>query len=207
MKRILQDHRIGLAALALSVTLVLTLTLRDFARDVIVVPIAQFLWLTNLYLRAIPQPVLWGIFLTATLYVAVGSLSENKTRRRRRKEPPLAYSGPVETELKWVRLSAHGNYGRWRLAQRLTDLAATALALCAHEAESEVKRSLARGAWEAPPEMKRYFRAGLGPPITRPGFLWPRRSAAELRNHPLRTTSPRDVIAFIEQELEEEHGR
>ena len=81
------------------------------------------------------------------------------------------------------------------------------VALRLHETENEAKRLLAGGKWTGPQEFVDYFRAGLGPPITRPGFLHLGKRAARVRIHPLVTTSPADVVTFIEHELEGSHDR
>ena len=128
MNVLLNRYRYWIAGAVLLLTLVLAIVLRDFTREVIVIPIAEFVWLLDYYLKGLPQPIVWAIFLFVTLYVAVSSIAQAPHKKKRAAESTLEYPGPVEAELKWIRLASYGSYGRWRLAQRLAILLVDALA-------------------------------------------------------------------------------
>ena len=57
MNPTLDRYRYWVAAAVAGLTVALAILLRGFVREFVVIPIVQFLWLINLYLRGIPQPL------------------------------------------------------------------------------------------------------------------------------------------------------
>ena len=149
---------------------------------------------------------MWGLFLAVASYVALNSFSKTQRKRRGGEEVAMQYLGPVESELKWIRLASYGSYGRWRLAQRLAGLLAKALAQHYRMTEAEAKRALQAGRWEVPPEIRAYVLMGLGTPESRPPIIRLLRPRSRPQGAP-HTSDPNAVMDFIEAKLEELYVR
>jgi hypothetical protein len=199
--------RVALAATIALVTLALAVVLRDQVREVIVLPMVRFAWLLGLYVRIVPQWALWAVFLTVALFIAIGSvLQPVGGARRRRAELPLEHPGPIKSEMRWIRLAQRGSYGRWRLAQRLAELVAQARAHTTRTPLARVKRQLARGRLGAPDEIAAYVEAGLNPPPSRTTWLALNQLGRQQAQRPALHIDPNRVIAYIEDEIEGNHG-
>jgi len=184
--------------------------LRGFVRQVIAVPLLYFYWITRLYLQSVPQVFLWVIVLVIAFLLAAKSLGA--TRRPIRIAPVAreAPIGPVEAEMGWIRLAARSGYGKWRLAQRLAELAADVLAHRRGITPGQVRKQLRVGELDAPPEIRAYMKAGLGPIPSIPlGCLlgpWARpQPRADFHATDL---DPERAVEFLEDRLEvqRDHG-
>jgi len=146
MSKVWRD-RLILVAMAAFLVGVLAYLLRDFSREMIVRYLARYVWVLNLVLLSIPRPLLWTLFILSLLTITFRSLAAEEPQTRPSVAPdhlPPAV-GPVAAEMHWVQLARVGHYGRWRLAQRLADLAAEALAYQRGLPSSDVKQLLRRG--------------------------------------------------------------
>ncbi len=140
----------------------LALVLQDFSRQVIIARFARAIWVGHLLFQSIPRWVLWISFLTLALFVAVRSLRKDSKPFWKATDEERSSSGPVEAEMRWIRLAAWGSYGQWRLAQRLAELTLEALAHRERANPARIKHLLIAGALGVPPEVLSYLRAGLG---------------------------------------------
>lgn len=194
--------RLVLAVAAALLVGTLAYLLRDFSREMIARYLARYVWVVNLVLLSIPRPLLWTLFILALLAITFRSLAVEGSLA----QPSVALDhlppavGPVAAEMHWVQLARVGHYGRWRLAQRLADLAAEALAYQRGLSPSDVKQSLRRGEIALPAELMLYVRGGLGSVIAPPARFsrWHRGRPTSV----LSTERAADLVRYLEEELE-----
>lgn len=97
--------------------------LRDVVYQVVVVPLAYFLWILNFYYSALPQWLVWVIVVSLLFLATVWNLIPD-ARASNRKEPVHHRSqGEVEALTVWISKAQQGNYFRWQLANRLGRIA------------------------------------------------------------------------------------
>ena len=198
-----------LLGLVLLMAAPLVLVLRDFAREAIVVPLLYVLWLGRLLFRSIPQPLLWSLFLTLVLFVAVRSLGKRGGSVGGMREAEAESPGRVWVWARRIQLAARGDYSRWRLAHYLRKLTLDVLAHRERLTSEQLKRRLGAGEVHAPPAVQAYLRAGLMPMPSGPiGFL----SRLRHRLRPRARISPLDpdlesAVQFLENQLEVSHDR
>jgi hypothetical protein len=199
--------RLALVALVLLLTALLTVLFRGVARDLIVVPLLQALWIGGLALGVVPQILFWVLLLVVGLLVAVHSLTEYKGRRRNAEKAKAVYRGRVRTLLRWVQHASESAYFRGHLARRLT-----ALAIEVQEYRKkrtpEVLDPEHFGArlegLDVPPEVRAYLQAGTTPmsasaltSVSRLArWLQPRKRA------PFLDPGLEAVVRFLEDQLE-----
>jgi hypothetical protein len=201
--------RLLLLALAVLLTAVFALLLRDFSRQAIIVPLARLVWIVHVLLLIIPRTLLWVLFILLLLRIAWRSLNLPPApigERRPESMPPA--TGPVEAEMHWVRLAGEGTYGRWRLAKRLSDLATEMLAHREGVTLQETRRRLWRGELALPARVQSYLQSGLDIlTAPEPGFsLWRRRDRQTEGARPLSAESAEEAIGYLEQQWEVRHG-
>ena len=195
-------------ALALWILLgALVLAFRDLAQ-VVVARLARLLWAAHLLFQSIPRWALWTALLALALLLALRSLAPPRHRRDMADEEPPPATGPIAAELRYIRLAEQGRYGQWRLAQRLAELAAQALAYRDRIPPTEARQRIHAGTADLPEGLRRYLHADLGSiGASRRGLL------ASLRRGlaPPPAATPRtaalppeadQAIAFIEELLE-----
>jgi hypothetical protein len=201
--------RLLLLGLVLLLAAPLVLVLRDFAREAIVVPLLYVLWLGRLLFRSIPQPLLWSLFLTLVLFVAVRSLGRRGGSAGGMREAEEEYPGRVWVWARRIQLAARGDYSRWRLAHYLRKLILDVLAHRERLTPEQLKRRLGTGEVDAPPAVQAYLRAGLMLMPSGPIGLFSR-LRQQLRSRA--RTSPLDAdlesaVQFLENQLEVPHDR
>ncbi|NLS78401.1 MAG: hypothetical protein GXY76_14175 [Chloroflexi bacterium] len=194
-------------ALVLSALLLLAaliLAFRDIARAV-VTRLAQVLWTVHLLFQSVPRWAWWTTLLAAALSLAARSLAPRRPKRPAGDEEPLPAVGPITAELRYVRLAQQGRYGQWRLAQRLAELAAQALAYRDRIPLQEARQHLRAGNSGLPEGFRRYLQADLGSlgESARKRLALVRRRPDAPRVTESRP-QPDQVIAYIEQLLEVE---
>jgi hypothetical protein len=194
-----------LAALILLLAIPLQLVLLDLARDALAIPLMAVFQVGQGLLQAIPQLPLWALLIVIALFIATGSLAGKHAAARKRSVVKTTYVGPVQVIARWIHQGARGYYFRKRLAHRLGRLAVTALAPHERLTPRQARESLDR--LNAPPEVRAYLLAGLGPEfaeIPRPANLLTRlRDLLKMsaRNAPL-DLDPDEVVRFLEHQLE-----
>jgi len=201
MNKVWRNRLIFVAAATLLVG-ALAYLLRDFSREMIVRYLARYVWVLNLVFLSIPRPLLWTLFILSLLVITFRSLAAEEPRAR----PTVAQDhlppavGPVAAEMHWVQLARAGHYGRWRLAQRLADLAAEAMAYQQGLSPNDVKQLLRRGEIALPTELLLYVRGGLGSVISPPVRFarWRRGGPASA----LDAEHAADLVRYLEEELE-----
>ncbi|RMF25951.1 MAG: hypothetical protein D6759_20525, partial [Chloroflexi bacterium] len=165
-------------ALALILTVALTLLLRGLVRELIILPLLQLYWVARILLESVPQLLLWGLFVGLAFLIAGGSLLRWQREQERTESERRPHPGRVATWARWIRQAEEGDYSRWRLAHQLGGLALDLLAYRQQCPQEQVKRQLEEGTLAMPPEVRAYLRAGLGRGIWGPsgrlGRLWHR---------------------------------
>lgn len=184
--------------LALASAACLAYLVKDFIRDVIVLPLLYVFWYLTLFLRSLPQFLFWAIFILVALIMALRSLSRERDERGSKIEPP-ALGGPVAV---WSRLIHHaeaGGYSRWQLSQSLARLTWELVGDGERLTTQQIDTRLRRGELDLPPEIRAYFQAGMAPyqPISR----LKRRLLGNHTNTPL-DLNPEQVIQYLEEKLD-----
>lgn len=195
---------IGIAVAALTITLAVLLV--DLAREAVAIPVWYLIFVGNLVLGFLPQPLLWSLFLAIVLLIAVKSL----TRRRKhaakgRRKIEVIYPGRVRALLRWIQNADEGVYFKQRLAQHLGKLAVETQAYRERLAPGSIKQRLDN--LDAPPEIQAYLQAGLTPfvqPSTGPLALFKRWLRPDTSTSPL-DLDPERAVQFLEHQLEATH--
>jgi hypothetical protein len=203
--------RLPLVGLALLLAGVLALAATGAVRDMIVVPLLYMFWVTRLLYESIPQALQWVVFLLVAVLVAAKSLA------RRPPPPPNPHPATVQAGrvAAWERLlrQSSDDYGRWRLAQRLSAMAMQTLAEREQCSPHELRQGLEDGTLELPDDLRSYLRTGLAfsaPASRLGGSFWQRlvagyRMSGTTRAAPL-DLDPEQVIQFLEQTVQRTIG-
>ena len=196
-------NRLALAALAALAIGLLSLTLRDFVREAIVLPIAYTAWVVGVLVESLPQIIPWLIFLAVGLIIALSSLIDRPKRDRAADGVTADRRGPVEALARRIDLATHGYYFRWHLARRLRELAVDAIAYRRRLTSEQVKQRLAAGTLDLPPAIRVYLEAELAfGSVSRLADLKRRlRPGASAFASPL-DLDPAEVIRFLEDQVE-----
>ena len=205
------SERLSRVALTLLLVGMLALVVSGGVRDTIVVPMLYMFWLAGQLYQSIPQALLWGVFVVAAVLVAIQSLAW-------RLSPPM-YAAPATAQLgrvaSWERMlrdSTEDDYGRWRLAQRLSTMAVATLADREQCLPHELRQRLLDGSLDLPAEVRSYLRVGLA--ASAPGSrsqrsFWRRIVAGRIGGvQPVDRPNldPEPVIQFLEQTVQQTIG-
>jgi hypothetical protein len=146
-----------LLSLWLLAAFLLAFPLRDAVEQLILQPLAYFLWLLNMLYRAIPQPILWVLVVAVMIYAAASLFLKNFTPSfsRPRKRAPVY--GPVEETVQMLNRDSRGVYFKWQMARTLSEIALDLQELHTHSPS----RTLDFDNRPASPEVRRYLDAGL----------------------------------------------
>jgi hypothetical protein len=139
----------------------LTLVLRDFMRESVVVPFLYGLWIARLYVESLPQTLFWVLLIIAALIIAGGSLIGRSKPRAKARAIEGEPTGRVTQWAMRIRLGNQGEYFRARLARRLGQLALATLAHREHRTLEEIREALESGEFDGPKEIAAYLQAGL----------------------------------------------
>ncbi len=168
--------------------------LRDVVYEVVIIPVAYFLWILKLYYELIPQWILWTLLVVFLFLLVLWSFLP-EIQLPSRKGPRAAQpEGEVEALVVWIRKSRQGNYFKWQLANRLGRIARRL---------DEV--SGPRGRQPSSDEaVEKYLDAGLNYsfvdfPGPRSRFPRPPRTPLDLE--------PGKVADYLESQMEHDSGR
>ncbi len=176
---------------------------KGLAYRTIVVPILYVLWVTELALRIIPQPVVWAIFMVLAFIILVKSLSNPQKSRRRIYKPATRHLGRVEELAKLIQFSRKWSYSRWNLAHHLAELASEILAFRERCTSKQIQERLEDGVLKANWDIRAYFQAGMKKEMSWQTGLFSKikhwRRSQELRS-PL-DLDPENAVHFLEDQL------
>lgn len=157
--------------LGLPLAILLGWLLRDLIRELIVVPIAYFLWSLERAFESLPQPIVWGALVLSTLMVGLRLLAGSMVF-----SPPVTFTsevgGRVSEWLRWLDLTRRGVYSRDGFARHLGDVAVAVLAHQQRCTQSEIRLRIREGAFDLPQPLDIYLRAALGRGSLRQDSIW-----------------------------------
>lgn len=186
-------------ALLLLLAAALAYVAQDFVDRAIVTPLLYFYWLGRLLWAAIPQAVVWGLFLLVAAVITGRSLWQRRTRPQRMQLLATPPSGRIDTWLRLIERADQELYYRWQLAQQLRQLTLGALAHDQRLSRREVRQKLRENDLGLPPEVQAYFQASatsLGH-LGRPRWPWLR---AKAQATPL-DLKPEKIAQFLEEKF------
>lgn len=148
-------------ALLLILAALLTPFLKDFIRDVLLLPLLYAAWLARIIFETIPQVAIWIIFLVVALLVALRSLSGGRAVRLDSRETPVRVTGRIESWARLVDQAGQEHYARWRLAREMRKLTLAILASEKQLSQEQVMRALQDNRLDLPPEIRAYLQASM----------------------------------------------
>jgi hypothetical protein len=194
---------IGLVLLPIGL---LALIINGTIGDTVVVPLLFLGWAAQVLYQSIHQALLWGIFLLIAVVVVARSFPW-RSAPLAYAEPPAAAQGRVADWSRWLGASKRDDYSRWRLAQRLTQLAIDTLAFREQCAPQQISRQLSNGTLDIPPQLRAYLYAGnmSYTPKFRPGRRFGRPAQVAQQPDPL-ALDPQELIDYLEHTLQHSTG-
>jgi hypothetical protein len=194
--------------IVLAATAVLAFVIRDFVRQVIVLPLVYVGWFGWIVLTNLPFWIFWAVLLLVMVAIAGASLRRPERYRRPAPPPDALPQGPVTTWYKLLDQAERSTTAQRRLARglgqvlwrvRYPDLPYNEALFLQHADDA---------ALALPPEMRAYFHAGL----QRDTPAVPRR-LRRLDRHRVQGTDqhrdphdaldlpPSEAVTFLEDEL------
>ena len=172
----------------------LSFLLRDVIYEVVILPIAYFLWVLKIYYSAIPQWILWALLMVFLFFSVLWNFLPEIQLPARKGPQPGEPEGQVEELAVWIRKSRHGNYSKWQLANRFGRIARRL---------NEVSGPRGRQA-SVDEDVEKYLDAGLNYsfvdfPSPRSRFERAPRTALDL--------DPARVADYLESQMEHSSGR
>jgi len=191
-------ERLPAIGLALLLTGLLALIINGTIGDLVVMPLLFLWWAAQVLYQTIPQALLWGLFVLIAVLLVAKSLAWYSAPLQPA-ESQIVAQGRVADWSRWLRDAGRDDYSRWRLAQRLSQLAVETLAFREQCPPQEISRQLDNGTLDISPQLHAYLYAGSRPytpkPKRRGRFGRPAQVTAE--NEPL-ATDPQLVIDYLE---------
>jgi len=174
--------------------------------DVVVVPLLFLWWAMQVLYSSIPQALLWGVFVViAVLLVAKNFPSSSAPVLPT--APQTDAPGRVTEWSRWLHDARRDAHSRWRLAQRLSQLAAETLAFREQCSPQEISQRLNDGSLDIPPQLRAYLRAGNAPywPKSKLRRRFGRRAQDTTQADPL-DLDPQLVIEYLEETVQHTIG-
>lgn len=103
MKLVLTRRRLILLGVVLVVVIGLALVMRDFIRQVILLPLISLGWLVWVELTSVPQAIFWALFLLIAIVIALRSLNTGRSR-------PPAHAGMM-----LLHFTQSSRYHHWKV--------------------------------------------------------------------------------------------
>jgi hypothetical protein len=160
-------QRLPAIGLALLLAGLLFLIASGAFEETVIVPLLFLWWAAQVLYASLPEALVWGAFVMIAVLVIARSIPWQRSPLPI-VEAQTGARGRVANWSRWLRESSRDNHGRWRLAQRLSQLAVEALALREQCSPQEVGRRLEDGSLDLPPDLRAYLRAGLSLYAPRP---------------------------------------
>ncbi len=176
---------------------VLALAMEGFVREVIVLPLFYIVWIGQLLFESIPQFILWALLVALAAVLAARSLwSPLVIPRREGQEGNRA--GHVGEWAGLLDQAKRDDLSRWRMAQRLGQVAVEVIADRERLTTRETRRRIERGSLEVPPEIRSYLQARMRTSRRRLVPLTGARGQLAL--------PPEYVVQFLEQAISQVAG-
>lgn len=146
---------------ALLVALIFALALRDLVHLALVIPLAYLFWVFGLLFGAVPQVVLWGIFVFLIAILLFNSLTIRVARPRLVREKVKPHPGNIETLARSIEKSREGIYVKWQIANRLGRLAREFLIQHGDRVDAKANGPLTGRDWHPSRPIHDYLEIGL----------------------------------------------
>ena len=200
------SQRLPVIGLALLLIGLLALVISGTFGEVVVVPLLLVWWAVQVLYSSIHQALLWGVFVLIAVLLVAKSFPRSSAQLPPVAPPPVA-PGRVADWSRWLRDSRRDDHSRWRLAQRLAQLAVETLAFREQCPPQEISRRLDDGSLDIPPQLRAYLRAGSKP-------YWPKRKQRRRFGRPAQVTAeteplatdPQLVIDYLEETVQHTIG-
>ncbi len=199
--------RLPALGLALLLTILLALIISGTIGEALVVPLLFLWWAMQVLYESIPQALLWGAFVLLAVLLVAKSFPRSSASLLPARSQAIA-TGRVAEWSRWLRDSGRDDHSRWRLAQRLAQVAADLLAFREQSTPQEISRRLEQGTLDVPPQLRAYLRAGGMPywPKPRPRFRFFERAAQDTAQADPLAIDPQLVIDYLEETMQHTIG-
>jgi hypothetical protein len=197
-------QRVFLLGGVLLVAFVLAFALQDLVRLALVIPLAYVWWVFELLFGAVPQVMIWGIFVFLIAILLFNSLTTRTVRRKLVREKSKPHLGNVEMLAQFIERSRQGIYIKWQVANRLGRLARDFLIQRGDRIDAKVIGSLTGRDWHPSEPVRAYLETGLN------GSFADYPSARRFFSHPQPTPLDLDVseaVDFLEGQMKSTNGR
>jgi hypothetical protein len=200
------SQRLPAIGLALLLIGLVALVISGTFGEVVVVPLLFLWWAAQVLYASIPQALLWGVFVVIAVLLVAKNFPASRAPLPLA-APQAVAQGRVADWSRWLHDSRRDDHSRWRLAQRLSQLAIETLAFREQCPPHEISRRLEHGTLDIPPQLRAYLRAGSMPywpaPKLRRRFGRPAQDTAHV--DPL-ATDPQLVIDYLEDTVQHTIG-
>jgi hypothetical protein len=200
--------RSRLIALGLALLLagLVALIVTGAINDIVIVPLLFLWWGARVLYESLPQALMWGILVVIAVLLIAKSLPWNSAGLPAA-DPGQASAGRVSNWARFLRESSRDDHGRWRLAQRLAQLAIEALAFREQCPPQEISRRIDDGTLDIDPQLRAYLRAGILPYAPTPTHRrWLGRRAPEAAHAGPLAIDPQQMIEYLEDRLQHTIG-
>lgn len=140
-----------------------TLLLKDFIVNSVLIPFEQVIWACSTLIEAIPDVVWWGIFILVLLVIILKQFSGISNDL----QITVNYSDKQSDSLfTWNKRSFFrpvNAYQRWKLERRVSELAIEILADENRTSIEHTKQNILEGKLELPAEVLKIIQSGLSP--------------------------------------------
>jgi hypothetical protein len=146
---------------ALLIGSILGFVMRDKIRQIIVVPVAYFLWYANLILETAPQWMIWYGLLIVGAYYAIKILGKGVPADFDNPEAPVNVRGSSRYQfwLWYINTFHKSNYAQEMLARTLFHLITDIIMYQEHLEYTEIVALIDSGELNVPPEILEFLRA------------------------------------------------
>ena len=153
----MKKRRFALLGLALLCAGLLAYLFAGTVRDLLILPLAYYLWQLLQVYRAVPQQLFWAALVVVGILVALPTLLDISLKSREKEKQPDR-RGQVELLAQALEHRGRGIYFKWQLANTLGELAQRILA---YQERLLPGRKLRARDWAPPAEVEAYLDAGL----------------------------------------------
>jgi len=192
--------------LALLLTGLLALIISGTIGDALVMPLLLLAWVAQVLYQSIHQALLWAVLVLIAVVLVATSFPWSSAPLPSI-NPQAAARGRVANWSNWIAAAKRDDYSRWRLAQRLSQLAIDTLAFREQCSPQEITRRLNNGSLDIPPQLRAYLYAGnmSYTPKFRQRRRFGRPAQSTAHPDPL-AIDPQLVIDYLEHTLQQTTG-
>lgn len=146
--------------------IILTLTAGDLLKSAIINPIVYFMLIFKEFVAALPDLPIWlGFVFLSALAVVLTVIDLFKATPKPPQEQTFVNRGGVSELAERVKLSAQGEFFKWRLTRQLSDLAVDLVAMKRKLDHKGARQAFEAGAWTQEPGIKEFLKTE---PLIRP---------------------------------------